>query len=82
MSEENIMAVSSRLLHGKDDRKNQEMKLVWEYHRNNYQSILINLRPLFMEIDFDSDGDLDNLFKAIRFLKSIFKKKTALKIAL
>lgn len=79
MPEKNIVAISSKLLHGKDDRKSQEQRLMWEYHRNNHQAILINLRPLFMEINFETNDDLKNLFKAIRFLKSTFHQKTPLK---
>jgi TnpA family transposase len=79
MPEENIIAISRKLLHGEDDKKNQEQKLIWEYHRNNHQSILINLRPLFMEIDFDGKDNLENLFKAVQFLKSTFHKTTSLK---
>jgi TnpA family transposase len=79
MPEKNIAAISSQLLHAEDDRKNQEQKLIWEYHRGNHQAILINLRPLFMEIDFDSNDDLKKLFKAIQFLKSTFRQNTPLK---
>jgi len=79
MPEENIMAISRKLLGGEDDKKNQELKLVWDYHRSNYQSILINLRPLFMVIDFDGKDDLGDLFKAARFLKSAFRQNTSLK---
>jgi len=79
MPEENIMAISKKLLQGEEDKKNQELALVWEHHRNNYQSILINLRPLFMEIDFDGKNSLNNLFKAAQFLKSVFHQDASLK---
>jgi TnpA family transposase len=79
MPEKNIVAISSKLLHGEKDRKNQEQKLVWEYHRSNHQAILTNLRPLFMEIDFEGNDDLKDLFTAIRFLKSTFSQNTPLK---
>lgn len=79
MPEENIITISRKLLHGEADKKNQELSFIWEYHRNNYQSILINLRPLFMVIDFDGKENLKNLFKAIRFLKSTFKQNKSLK---
>jgi TnpA family transposase len=79
MPEKNIAAISSKLLHGEDDRKKQEQRLIWEYHRGNHQAILSNLRPLFMEIDFDGNDDLQTLFKAIRFLKSNFDQGVPLK---
>lgn len=79
MPEKNIAAISSKLLQGEEDKNNQERRLLWEYHRSNYQAILINLRPLFMEIDFEGNDELKNLFKAIKFLKSIFHQNTPLK---
>jgi TnpA family transposase len=79
MPEENIMAISKKLLHGEIDKKNHELKLVWEYHRSNYQSILINIRPLFLEIDFNGEDGLENLFKAAQFLKSAFRQNKSLK---
>lgn len=80
MPEKNIAAISSKLLCGDDDRKKQEQRLIWEYHRDNYQAILINLRPLFMEIDFEgNDDNLNDLFNAIRFLKSNLKQGVSLK---
>jgi TnpA family transposase len=80
MPKETILAVSGKLLNDANDKRKNELKLVWEYHRNNYQSILINLRPLFLEIDFESNEDgLGDLFTAAQFLKSMFKKDVALK---
>lgn len=79
MSEEEIL-INSKLLQQKEiDRKKQERKLIWEYHKNNYQSLITNLRPLFLAIDFEGDSHLKNLFKAVRFLKSSLENETALK---
>lgn len=79
MSEEDIL-LNSGLLQQKDlSRKKQEQKLIWEYHKNNYQSLLINLRPLFLAIDFEGTSDLKNLFKAVKFLKSSLKNNKPLK---
>jgi hypothetical protein len=79
MSEEDIL-LNSKLLQQKEiARKKQEQKLIWEYHKNNYQSLLINLRPLFLVIDFEGASHLKNLFKAVKFLKSSIKNKKALK---
>jgi hypothetical protein len=79
MSEEDIL-LNSRLLQQKEiARKKQEQKLIWEYHKNNYQSLLINLRPLFLVIDFECTSHLKNLFKAVKFLKSSLTNKKPLK---
>ncbi|MEO8402001.1 MAG: DUF4158 domain-containing protein [Gammaproteobacteria bacterium] len=79
MSEEDIR-LNSRLLQQREiTRKKQERKLIWEYHKNNYQSLLINLRPLFLAIDFEGDEKLKDLFKAVKFLKSSIENKKPLK---
>jgi hypothetical protein len=79
MSEEDIL-LNSKLLQKKEiARKKQEQKLIWEYHKNNYQSLLINLRPLFLVIDFEGTSHLKNLFKAVKFLKSSLKNNKPLK---
>ena len=80
MREEEIDAISKQLLKNDEDfRKKQEQKLIWEYHRNNYQSLLINLRPLFLAIDFEGDPKLKELFKAVDFLKSLMRSGKTLK---
>lgn len=79
MSEEDIL-LNSRLLQQKEIvRKKQERKLIWEYHKKNYQSLLINLRPLFLAIDFEGDEKLKDLFKAVKFLKSSLQNEIPLK---
>lgn len=78
MPEERIKTVSKRLLEGRKDRISEERRLIWEYHKSNYQSILINLRPLFKVIDFEGNPDLRDLFKAITFLKSSFQQGKSL----
>ncbi len=63
MSEEEIL-INSKLLQQKEiDRKKQERKLIWEYHKNNYQSLITNLRPLFLAIDFEGDSHLKIFLK-------------------
>src|SRR3990167_2920789 len=80
MPQKNIAAVSKKLLNLEEYRKDQALRLTWEYHRENYQSILINLRPLFMEIDFESaERDMKDLLVAIRFMKDITIKGLTLK---
>jgi len=74
MPEERIIDVSSRLLDGEKNRKKEEQRLVWEHHKEHFQAILINLRPLFMAIDFEGSEELEHLFTAIQFLKNLFQQ--------
>ncbi len=79
MSEEDIV-LNSKLLQQKEiSRKRQEQKLIWEYHKNNYQSLLVNLRPLFLAIDFEGSAHLKDLFRAVKFLKSSIESEKPLK---
>ena len=72
MPKEDILEISKRLLNNTMTRRELETRLIWEYHKNNYRSILINLRPLFLVIDFESKKELINLLQAITFLKNHF----------
>jgi TnpA family transposase len=69
MPKKEISEVSVRLLDDTPTRKDLEIKSIWKYHKKHYRVILINLRPLFLAIDFESTKELKNLMKAIRFLK-------------
>lgn len=79
MPEEEIAAVSEQLLHGERNRKRQEEKLIWTFHKENYQALLINLRPLFLAIDFTGQAGLKPLLKATEFLKKLLKKNKTLR---
>lgn len=80
MPQKNIAAVSRKLLNIKGYKKEQELRLTWEHHRHNYQSILINLRPLFMEIDFEgSNNEIKDILEAIRFMKNAIMNGTPIK---
>ena len=46
MPEKEIAVVSEQLLHGEKNRKRQEEKLIWTYHKENDQSLLINFTPV------------------------------------
>lgn len=79
MPEERIISVSKRLQNIDKYKDEQTKKLIWKYHKNNYQSILINLRPIFLVIDFDCNDELENIFTAIDFLKKLFQQEKSLK---
>jgi Tn3 transposase DDE domain/Domain of unknown function (DUF4158) len=79
MPEEQIIAVSQSLLTEGKSRIKQEQVLIWEYHKENYQSILINLRPLFLAIDFEGGEGLKTLLDASKFMKEIIKQGKHLK---
>lgn len=78
--EDQLQELHEKLSKQEKKRKKREQKLIWEYHKSNYQSLLINLRPLFLAIDFESnDRKLTNLFEAIKFLKSLLNKNKNIK---
>lgn len=79
MPEEQITVVSKSLLSEKPSRTKQEQLLIWEYHKENYQAILINLRPLFLAIEFEGSLGLKNLLNASKFMKEMFKQENSLK---
>lgn len=74
MPKEELLTISGNLLNSTPTRKDLETKLNWEYHKNNYRCILINIRPLFLAINFESKKGLKDLLKAISFLQKHFKK--------
>jgi len=79
MAEEKIVSVSEQLIHGEKNRTREEEKLIWTYHKEHYQEILINLRPLFLAIDFTGHAELKPLLKATHFLKNLLKKNKTLR---
>ncbi len=52
--------------------------LMWDYHAENSQRVILNLRPLFLAIDFDEVSELKPLFKACRFWKKLLKSNKSL----
>lgn len=58
MPEEDIVSVSDQLIHGAKHKKLEEKKQEWNYHKNNIQGIIINLRPVFLAIDFTGNKEL------------------------
>ncbi len=79
MAEEKIISVSEQLIHGEKNRHREEEKLIWTYHKENYQALLINLRPLFLAIDFTGHSGLKPLLKATHFLRHLLKKNKTLR---
>jgi TnpA family transposase len=51
---------------------------IWDYHYKNHLAATINLRPLFMVLDFKYSEDNDNLKKSVDFMKLEFKKNKSL----
>lgn len=76
LAKDDILILSKALL--EDNRTSIATSLVWEYHKNNYRCILLNLRPLFQAIDFEVNGKLQDLLKAIDYLKLVFKQEKKL----
>ena len=61
--------------------KNQEKKEIgyrWEYFVSKKQSISLNVKPLFMAINFDCDEENNSVMQATHMLKEFFKNKLPL----
>lgn len=61
-----------------NNQQDIETALIWDFHKNNYRCILLNLRPLFLSIDFETNNKAENLGTAIRYLKEILKENKKL----
>ena len=68
MDEGQIRKVVNYLSENKLDRQHYE----WTHIQKNARKITINLRPLFMAIDFDSTLETDPLIGASQLLKAIY----------
>lgn len=77
MAQDEIIKLSQALLG--DNENDTETVLIWEYHKNNYRRILLNLRPLFTAIDFKTSPKLASLMESIHYLKNIFIHNKKLK---
>lgn len=73
MDKEQISTISKGLMKEGTSKKRLERSLIWNYHKNHYQSILLNLRPLFNVIEFESNNELKHLFKAIKFWRELLR---------
>lgn len=78
MAEADIMKVSESLLN-QENRITKERRLLWEYHKKNYHAISMNLRPLFLAIDFEYANHLTDLSIASQYLKKLFREEKKLK---
>lgn len=73
MPRENIIEARDVLLEEKN-YDDLETQLIWEYHKDNFRSILINLRPIFSKIDFELDEKKEDLMNAITYFKRIIRE--------
>jgi len=74
MCKEDILKLIVKLDDNTPARKDLANILIWQYHKKDYRRIFINLRPLFLAINFEKNNKLNNLFKAIVFLKKYFNE--------
>jgi TnpA family transposase len=74
LSEDLIKQVSQYMKQGHVDYLQYE----WEYHGNNYQCIIKNLRYVFMVIPFETRMKDNHLLKQARFMKLIFESGESL----
>jgi len=50
-----------------------KLQHTWDFHSENYQSVIKNLRPIFMTLHFDAHTNDKHLLNGIDLIKSIFK---------
>ncbi len=53
-------------------------EFIWDYHRIKHHSVAINLRPLFMALDFKCQKNTKGLDKAMGFMSSAFRQNKQL----
>lgn len=70
VNKKDISNLSKYLLKNKID----EEEFKWDYYEEISRKITINLRPLFLSIDFESNIENDLLINTIKIVKSIFEK--------
>ena len=51
---------------------------IWEYHLQNAKTIKKNLRPVFMNINFESHIENDPLLDGVQFMKAAFQRGKSL----
>jgi TnpA family transposase len=74
LSENQIKLVSQYMKNGHVDY----LKYEWEYHAENYQCVIKNLRSIFMVMPLETRGKDKHLLKNAAFMKSLFESGKSL----
>src|SRR3990167_1151346 len=74
LSENEIKSVSQYMKNGHVDHVQYE----WEYHANNYQCIIKNLRYIFIVLPLETRKKDKRLLKSATFMKSLFESGKSL----
>jgi len=74
VSEDEMKKLSKTMKRGKLDKN----EFLWEYHCRNRHATAINLRPLFMTIDFKCAKSSNYLYIAAKFMHEQFKQGKSL----
>lgn len=69
LPEDKIALVSQAL----KNMRPSKLQHAWDFHSENYQAVIKNLRSIFMTLHFDANTNDKHLLKGINFIKSIFK---------
>ena len=67
LPEETIIALSNRLLEGEKSYTKQKQEVFFQFYKEKGQYVSINLRPLFLIIDFEICDELKPLMRACKF---------------
>lgn len=74
LSKDNMIVVGEFLANDEIDKKRYE----WEFHDNNFQAMIKNIRPLIKALDFQTEFHNKNLLEGFLFLQEAFKKQQSL----
>lgn len=55
-----------------------KLEYMWKYHYKNHMAVTVNLRPLFMALDFEYLYPDTDLKKSADFIRAVFKDKNSL----
>lgn len=74
ISKEKMILVGEFLDNDEVDKKRYE----WEFHDQNYQAMIKNLRPLIKVLDFDTQPHDKKLLEGLKFIQNLFRNNQSL----
>jgi TnpA family transposase len=74
LSKDNMIVVGEFLANDDVDKKRYE----WEFHDNNFQAMIKNIRPLIKVLNFQTDVHNRDLLEGLQFLKDAVKNNRSL----
>ena len=75
LSKDKMILVGEFLDNDQIDKKRYE----WEFHDQNYQAMIKNLRPLIKILDFDAQPHDKKLLEGLKFIQNLFRNDKSLR---